>query len=111
MRGIACAYSYGVNKKIGRSDGNASIQTKPYKNKNKMKKLTLAVLAVGILSCAIGQAATINGSISFIGSAQASGASGAGATTVTFTSPFTVVNSTGDYAGNNGQTATFTNFT
>ncbi|PYL63470.1 MAG: hypothetical protein DMF25_10630 [Verrucomicrobia bacterium] len=81
-----------------------------------MKNLTktLTVLAVGLLSCGLfcQQAQAITGDVMFAGSATASGASGAGATTITFTNPWHVVAGTGDYAAVTfGTPATFFGFT
>ena len=72
------------------------------------------MLAVGLLSCGLfcQQAQAITGDVMFAGSATASGASGAGATTITFTNPWHVVAGTGDYAAVTfGTPATFFGFT
>ena len=80
-----------------------------------MKNLTktLTVLAIGLLSCGLfcQQAQAITGDILFMGSATASGASGAGTTTISFTNPWQVVAGTGDYAAVTfGTPATFNGF-
>ena len=80
-----------------------------------MKNLTktLTVLAIGLLSCGLfcQQAQAITGDILFMGSATASGASGAGTTTISFTNPWQVVAATGGYlAVTFGTPATFNGF-
>src|SRR5438874_1799946 len=81
-----------------------------------MKNLTktLTVLAIGLLSCGLfsQQAQAITGDIEFFGPARASGASGAGTTTIFFGRGWQVLAGTGDYAAVTfGTPATFFNFT
>jgi hypothetical protein len=63
-------------------------------------KTILAILATGLLSCMLvtPQAQAITGDIAFFGAASASGASGAGTTTIHFTNPWHVIAGSGDYA-------------
>lgn len=80
---------------------------------NKTTKTILAAFAVAMLGCGLlcEQAYAITGSIQFFGSASASGASGAGQTTISFTNPWDVLQGTGDYASvPAGTDTTFTNF-
>ena len=79
-----------------------------------MSKTILTVLAIGLLSCGLfcqqAGANQINGSVSFSGAATASGDSGPGTTTISFTNPsWTVVSGLGDYS-TFGTPATFTAF-
>jgi VPDSG-CTERM motif len=80
-----------------------------------MKNLTktLTVLAVGLFSCGLfcQQAKAITGTIEFIGGAHASGKSGPGKTTISFTNPWHVVAGDGDYLlVTPGTPATFNGF-
>src|SRR5438552_18101936 len=67
-----------------------------------MKNLTktISMLAVGLLSYGLfcQQAQAITGDIVFTGKAKASGASGAGTTTISFKNPWHVFAGTGDYS-------------
>jgi hypothetical protein len=79
-----------------------------------MSKTVLAVLATGLLSCGLfcqqAGANQINGSVLFSGTATASGDSGPGTTTISFTNPsWTVVSGLGDYS-TFGTPATFAAF-
>ena len=77
-----------------------------------LSKTMLAVLATSLLSCGLfcEQAHAVSGSVLFSGGASASGASGAGTTTITFANPWTVIGADGDYTGTEGSLAIFTNF-
>jgi VPDSG-CTERM motif len=79
-----------------------------------MSKTVLAVLATGLLSCELfchqAGANQINGSVLFSGTAAASGDSGSGTTTISFTNPsWTVVSGLGNYS-TFGTPAIFTAF-
>jgi hypothetical protein len=68
-----------------------------------MSKTVLAVLATGFLSCGLfcqqAGAVQISGSVIFGGTAMASGPSGTGTTTISFTNPgWTVLTGIGDYS-------------
>ena len=80
-----------------------------------MKKIILATLAM--VSCALlaQQAHAFSGTVEFTGSASASGASGAGTTTITFSNPWHVTTDPnaapdGAYTGTAGTAATMFSF-
>jgi hypothetical protein len=87
---------------------------KQKKKDKKMKKTILAALAT--VSCALlaQQAHAFTGSVQFGGAATASGASGAGITTITFTNPWHVLTGfnapDGVYAGSDGTATTMMTF-
>jgi hypothetical protein len=64
-----------------------------------MKKIFLTLAVAGCCAFVAQQAQAVNGFITFSGTAHASGASGAGTTTITFTSPWSVTAVGGDYSG------------
>jgi hypothetical protein len=79
-----------------------------------LSKTMLAVLATGLLSCGLfcQQAHAFTGSVSFFGAAHASGNSGTGTTSITFTNPWSVIAADGAYpVGSIGvSNVTMTNF-
>jgi VPDSG-CTERM motif len=77
-----------------------------------LSKTILAVLATGLFSCGLfcQEAHAFTGSVSFFGSAHASGNSGVGTTTISFTNPWSVIAADGAYTGSVGSLATMTDF-
>src|SRR5690349_13382575 len=87
---------------------DASITTTTLKNRKltTMKKTILALLATTALTCVALNTAHAD-DIAFSGVATANqDSSVAGGATVTFSNPWTVIGSTGIFAGTNGQSAT-----
>src|ERR1700730_127780 len=94
---------------------NAPTTTATLNNKKTiMKKTVLALLVTTAISCALFTEAKAD-SISFNGTATASGdSSTSSTTTITFSNPWTVLSSpapSGIFAGTAGQSVTMTNFT